>query len=147
TGLPQTGTGWYWQVTPDGTNTGSAGTTFDVTTAGTFYLRAKSLSGECWSSPISITVSLNLPATPLPSNITLSSNLCGPRTLTRSTPPTGISWFWQGTNPNGTERLSAESNAITYSLNSTGNSTIFLRPYNNSTGCWGAARGTAVAVN
>ncbi len=146
TGLPQAGTGWYWQVTPDGTNTANAGTTFDVTSAGTYYLRAKSLSGECWSSAISITVSLNLPTTPLPSNITVSSNTCGPKTLTRSTPPVGISWFWQGTNPNGTERLSAEANAITYTLSSTGNTTIFLRPYNNTTGCWGIARSTTVIV-
>ncbi len=75
-----------------------------------------------------VTVSPGPPPTPDP--ITVSSNTCGNKTLTRGNPQSGITWFWQ-TSSNGT---SMASSAKTYPLNSSG--TRYLRARNNSSGLW-----------
>src|SRR6185369_12965577 len=64
-GSPAGGINWYWQTTPTGTSTANSGTTFNVTTSGTYYVRAQNTSTLCWSSGAgSLAVVVNpLPAT------------------------------------------------------------------------------------
>jgi len=64
----------------------------------TYYvcIRNPSTSGESVRVPQTVTLIVPPPAIP-----TLSINTCGPRTLTRGTPPADVIWSWQGTNENG----------------------------------------------
>lgn len=72
TGTPTGGDTWYWQTTSNGTSTANSGSTYNVTTSGTYYIRAQSSAG-CWSSTSgSLAVTVNtVPAaatTPSPAN-------------------------------------------------------------------------------
>lgn len=69
-------------------------------------------------------------APPTPSSITVSTNTCGNKTLTRSNPPTGITWYWQ-TSSSG---KSTSNSSLNYTLTSSG--TRYLRARNNTTGEW-----------
>ncbi len=78
TGTPPGGETWYWQTSPTGTSTANSGATFNVTTSGTYYIRAQG-AGGCWSlGSGSVTVVVNnVPAaatTPTPANN--ATNVC-----------------------------------------------------------------------
>jgi hypothetical protein len=49
-------------------------------------------------------------------------------------PPTGVTFYWQGTNPNGT--LTTQGSGTTFSANSSG--TYYIRSRNFS-GCWSSS--------
>jgi hypothetical protein len=72
TGTPSGGDIWYWQTTNNGTSTSASGSTYNVTSAGTYYINAQSANG-CWSATsgsLAITIS-TVPAiatTPSPAN-------------------------------------------------------------------------------
>lgn len=72
TGSPSGGDTWYWQTTNNGTSTAASGTTYNVTTSGTYYINAQSADG-CWSATsgsLAITIS-TVPAiatSPSPAN-------------------------------------------------------------------------------
>lgn len=76
------------------------------------------------SSQKTITVTANpnnpggvVPPAP-PSLPDVTGNTCSGRTLTRGTPPDGVIWYWQGTDPNG---RSTANSSVTYSVNASGN--------------------------
>ncbi|MFO0359226.1 MAG: GEVED domain-containing protein, partial [Flavobacteriales bacterium] len=78
TGTPPGGETWYWQTSATGTSTANSGATFNVTTSGTYYIRAQG-AGGCWSLGAgSVTVVVNnAPAaatTPTPANN--ATNVC-----------------------------------------------------------------------
>lgn len=79
------------------------------------------------------------PATPpVP---TVSSNICGNKTLTTVAPPANVTYYWQGTSC-GTSTTDA---ALTYSATASG--TYYLRAYNTS-GQWSTACASViVSVN
>ena len=98
-------------------------------------------SGGNATSATSFTVN-PLPANP--SNPTSNSPQCNPPgvTLTRGTPPTGVTWYWQ-TAAGGT---STTNSAVTNNVTTSG--TYYLRAQNDSTGCWSIGSGSlAVIVN
>lgn len=140
-GNPSSGVTWYWQGTnPNGTSTSlGSGATYTATSTGTYYLRAKSVNG-CWSnssSSISVTVTGN-PSVPLIPNS--NSPQCNMVTITRSgNPPSGVNWYWQGTNPNGTSLANSSSE-----YNATSSGTYYIRS-RNSIGCW-STNSTSVNV-
>jgi hypothetical protein len=145
TGTPPAGETWYWQTTPTGTSTTNSGTTFNVTTSGTYYVRSQNNTTLCWSSG---TGSLAVIVNPLPTNPgnpTSNSPQCADAgvTLTRSgTPPAGITWYWQ-TTPTGT---STANSGTTFNVTTTG--TYYIRAQNNTTLCWSSGAGSlAVVVN
>lgn len=131
TGTPPAGITWYWQTSASGTSMGNSTTSYNVSTTGTYYLRAYNASTQCWSSgAASYYVSVGTaPGTPNAPSV--STNSCGAKTITRGTPPSGTTWYWQGTNASGT---STSNSATTYSVSVTG--TYYLRARNNTTGCW-----------
>ncbi len=148
TGTPPSGQTWYWQGTSCGNNTSlGSGTTYNATGSGTYYIRAYSTIGGCWSpscGTVSVTVDTVSTSVSTPSNPTSNSPQCNSVTVTRvGSPPTGETWYWQGTNC-GTS--TAFGIATTYTANATG--TYYIRSRNTSTGCWSPACGsTAVVVN
>ncbi|NVK07940.1 MAG: hypothetical protein HWD89_02735 [Tenacibaculum sp.] len=78
------------------------------------------------------------PATP--STPTITKN-CGNTVLTRGTPPSGVTWYWQSSS-SGT----STSNSST-SITRTSGTIYYLRGKNNTTGCWGAARSVSYTIN
>ncbi len=65
-GSPASNNTWYWQASADGTSTSESGTTKDVTSTGTYYIRSYYSTGSCWSDAVSVTVTASdlTPAAP-----------------------------------------------------------------------------------
>ncbi len=132
----------YWQTSSGGTSTGStnAASTYTKTSSGTVYLRARSNSGGYWSAARATSVTVNAnPSTP--STPSVSSNTCGTKVLSRGNPPSGTTWYWQGTNSNG---YSTSNSSSTYNVSSSG--TYYIRA-RTSAGCWSGSRAVSVTVN
>ncbi|GAA4276820.1 DUF6443 domain-containing protein [Aquimarina mytili] len=129
---PPSGITWYWQSSASGTSTSNASTTYTATSGSTMYLRARNNSSGCWSGARTVGYNIN-PLPSIPNGVAVANN-CGSSKLTRSNPPSGISWYWQSS-PSGT----STSNSNT-TLTLTSGSVYYLRGRNNSTGCWGSAR-------
>lgn len=123
---PPSGVTYYWQGTSCGMSTANSAANYTVTATGTYYLRAKSSSGT-WSTCSSKAVTINQnPATPpVP---TVSTNVCGGKTLTRSAPPAGTAYYWQTTCANSTS-----SSALTYIAPFSGTFRLRAR---TTAGCW-----------
>jgi hypothetical protein len=142
-GTPPSGTVWYWQGTnANGTSTTlGSGTTYIATSSGTYYLRAQNSSG-CWSST-SASITISITNTPqAPNNPTSNSPQCISSTLTRSgTPPTGTTWYWQGTNANGTSTTLGSGATFT----ATTSGTHYIRALNSS-GCWSSTSGSVSVI-
>ncbi|MBM3453957.1 MAG: T9SS type A sorting domain-containing protein [Bacteroidetes bacterium] len=142
-GTPPTGITWYWQGTNNnGTSTSlGSGATFMATSSGTYYLRAQNSTG-CWSNA-SASITVSITNTPLaPNNPTSNSPQCTSSTITRSgTPPTGTTWYWQGTNSNGTS--TSLGSGTTYTATTSG--TYYIRSLNSS-GCWSSNSGSVTIV-
>lgn len=120
---------YYWQGTnSSGTSTTNSALTYTVSSSGTYYIRGRN-SLATWGSSRSIYVTVNnfpsVPAAP-----SLPSINCGSAILTRSNPPSNVTWYWQGTNAAGT---STSNSLSTYSVNAAG--TYYLRA-RSSAGCW-----------
>ena len=58
---------WYWQTEEDGVDKTNSGSSFDVTAAGTYYIRSYNTDDECWSAAKSFEVT----ATDLVANYTV----------------------------------------------------------------------------
>ena len=136
---------WYWQETnPSGTTITSGiysnSTNYrNVTATGTYYLRSLYMTSGCWSpSSQSIYVTVNN-VPPDPSIPTTSNNSCGNQTLSfNGSPPSGVTWYWQGTNSAGTSQANSSS---TYIASVAGANNYYLRAF--SGGCWS----NSVSVN
>lgn len=138
-GTPPSGITYYWQGTSCGTSTSNSSTTYSVSSSGTYYLRAKNANGV-WSttcSSIAITVNSIPGDPPVPA---ITTNPCGSQTLTRGVPPTGVTYYWQGTSC-GT---SINSSGLTKTITTSG--TQYLRA-RTSAGCWSGCSSIAVVVN
>ncbi len=55
-GSPESGDTWYWQTAEDGEDDTYSGTSFNVSAAGTYYIRSYNTAGNCWSDAKSITI-------------------------------------------------------------------------------------------
>jgi len=141
-GTPPANVTWYWQGTnSNGSSTSNSSSTYTAGSSGSYYLRAKHSSG-CWSTSSKKVILLVKPTPSVPLKPTTSTNTCGNKTLTRGTPPLGVTWYWQGTNTNGT---STANSSTTYTCSSTGY--YHLKARNNSTGCWSTSKKVYVTVN
>lgn len=136
---PPAGTTYYWQGTACGTSMANSSVNYVVSTSGSYKLRARSSAGIWSSSCSSISVTINQvpPNPPLP---TVSTNSCGPKTLTRAIPPSGRTYFWQtlcGTN--------TASSSLTYNAVNSGTYRLRAR---TTAGCWSpTCAAVSVTVN
>ena len=135
---PPSGVTWYWQSSASGTSTSNSSSSITRTSGSTYYLRARNNSTGCWSSVRSVSYAIKS-VPPTPGTISVS-NRCGSSVLTRSTPPSGITWYWQSS-ASGT--LTSNSSS---SITRTSGSTYYLRARNNSTGCWSSVRSVSYAI-
>jgi len=138
-GNPPFGITYYWQSSSGGTSTANSASSITRTSGSVYYLRARNNSSGCWSTARIIYYSISTPPA-TPSTPSISTN-CGSTVLTRNTPPSGITWYWQSSFV-GT----STANASTSIIRSSG-STYYLRARNNSTGCWGTARSVNYTIN
>ncbi|MFN5911905.1 MAG: glycine-rich protein, partial [Bacteroidota bacterium] len=139
-GTPPAGVTWYWQGTnSNGTLTSlGSGTTYTATASGNYYIRALNTSG-CWSASSGMVAVSVASAPTVPPNPTSNSPQCSSVTLTRSgAPPSGVSWYWQGTDPNGTSISFGSGTTYTASISGT----YYIRARNTS-GCWSASSGSS----
>jgi hypothetical protein len=69
---------------------------------------------------------------------------CGSVTLTRGNPPSGVTWYWQGTNSSGTSTADNNLNYIAYSTNTY----YYIRARGDVSGLWSTGSGQAyVTIN
>ncbi|WP_158596896.1 DUF6443 domain-containing protein [Aquimarina sp. BL5] len=130
--IPPSGVTWYWQATAGGTSTSNSSTSVTRTSDNKYYLRARNNASGCWSPARTVNYSIKtVPTTPAAPSV---ANNCGNSVLSRSTPPSGVTWYWQAT-AGGTS--TANSSA---SVTRTNDNKYYLRARNNSSGCWSPAR-------
>ncbi|MFY7885368.1 MAG: hypothetical protein ACOVOV_11070, partial [Dolichospermum sp.] len=119
---------------------GNCSMSCSFTQAGNYYITYDVIHSNgnalpALASRMNATVTVNAPSctTPAtPSTPTSNSPQCNQVTITRGTPPSGVTWYWQGTNANGTS--TANSNT-TFTATTSG--TYYLRAYNSTgAGCW-----------
>ncbi|WP_299535745.1 DUF6443 domain-containing protein [Ulvibacterium sp.] len=123
---------WYWQNSATGTSTSNTATSVTRTSGTVYYLRARSNSNNCWGPARTVNYTINtLPSTPTAPSV--SSNDCGSTVLSRSNPPSGITWYWQssssGTSTSNSNQTITRSSGTVY----------YLRARNNSTQCWSSS--------
>jgi hypothetical protein len=91
---------------------------------------------------VTLTATSTITGPAAPGAITGGGTFCsGPRDFTRSTPATGITYYWQ-TTAAGT---STANSAATYSAAST--TTIYLRARDNCSGLWSTAVSETITIN
>jgi len=126
-----------WTVT-GGTVDSQSNTSATITwtTAGSQQI---TYTGNTFNGPVQKiqNVTVNAVSGPsAPSNPTITSHNCTSATLTRGTPPTGVTWYWQGTNSTGT---STSNSSTTYTV--TGSGTYYIRARDNGSGVWSTGSG------
>ncbi|WP_350284652.1 DUF6443 domain-containing protein [uncultured Croceitalea sp.] len=144
---PSGGNGSYayqWQISTNNSSfsnvSGATASTYNPPggqTATRWYRRRViSCSQTKYTSSLQVTVTglVGVPSTP---SVT---NNCGNTVLTRGTPPSGITWYWQSS-ASGTS--TSNSNATLTLTNGTAH---YLRG-RTSNGCWGSARTINYTVN
>jgi RHS repeat-associated protein len=87
---------------------------------GTLICNLTSSSAGSMSKQFTVSVATLGPATP--NTPTISTINCSNATLLRGTPTSGVTWYWQGINPNGT---STSNSSTTYTVTNSG--TYYLR--------------------
>ncbi len=131
-GNPPSGVTWYWQSSASGTSTGNASVSITRTSGSIYFLRARNNSTGCWSTARKVSYEFKeAPASPTLPSVT---NNCGNSVLTRTSPPNGITWYWQSS-ASGTSTSNASS-----SVTRTSGNTYYLRAYKASTACWSSSR-------
>ena len=129
---PPSGVTYYWQSSASGTSTANSNTSITRTSGSSYYLRARSSQG-CWSTARAINYSIKtIPAIP---PVTTVNNTCGSSILTRTNPPSGVTYYWQSS-ASGT---SSTANSTNSSITLTSGNTYYLRARSNQ-GCWSTAR-------
>jgi hypothetical protein len=126
---------YYWQGTnATGTSVANSSATYEATTSGTYYIRAYNSDGGCWSST-SGSVSVTINSHPdEPTQPTTTNNCAEEQTISFiGTPPASTSWFWQGTNSDGSNTSNSASTYIATSSN-----TYYLRARTDA-GCWSSS--------
>jgi hypothetical protein len=129
---------WGWELftynVPAGTNTFAFRTNSNVNRSDELY----------YLDDIQLTASTPLPTLAAPPAITGGGTYCtSPQTLTRGTPPAGVTYYWQ-TSASGTSQ--ANSNP-TLSVSTSGTTTHYLRAYRCLNDEWSTAVSTSVTIN
>ncbi len=92
---PPAGVTWYWQTAANGTSTTDSAATYNATTSGNVYLRAKIDDENCWSEALTIPVTISTAATstdPSPSTQTVAPGNTASFTLTTTGTISMIQW-------------------------------------------------------
>ena len=128
----------YWQSSSSGTSTSDSASTVTRTSGTVYYLRARNNTTGCWSTARTVNYTINsVPAIP---DMPAITNNCGNTVLTRGTPPSGITWYWQSSS-SGTSTTNSASTETR-----TSGTVYYLRARNNTSGCWSTARTVSYSI-
>jgi hypothetical protein len=128
---------WFWQRYAVNTDTSKFSNPYNVTRAGTYYLRALNTSTNCWSESTSKIVTIReKPEVP---EIPVVIDYCGISVLSYSVSPHDAYRFWQ-TSSTGTD---FDQHDNPYNVNNYG--IYYLRDYNSYSRCWSEASDSVVA--
>ncbi|WP_237561837.1 DUF6443 domain-containing protein [Flagellimonas algicola] len=104
-----------------------------------------SYNGQMQSFAVSQDANPNPPPAPNIPTVVANSNGCGQATLQRSgNPPSGVTWYWQGTNSSGTS-TSSSLNAANNNYTATQTGTYYIRARGGN-GLWSPSASRAVSV-
>jgi len=135
-----TNVSYYWQTSATGTSTANGVASYVVYGNGTYYLRALNTLYNVWGVASSITVT-SFPALAAPTPIIVSTPSCPSANLTIGAAPSGINYYWQGTNSAG---FSTTNNATAaYNTSTTG--TYYVRA-KDANGCWSDNTSSLVTI-
>lgn len=139
------GHNWYWQTSGSGTDKSHPAdnqSTYSAGSSGYYYIRAYNGPDDLWSDEslsVEIAAADFLIEPSVPATVSVSNN-CGNAVLTRSSPPSGVTWYWQSTD-SGT---STSNSSV--SVTRTSGSTYYLRAQHNTSACWSDARTASYAI-
>ncbi|MEM9858213.1 MAG: RHS repeat-associated core domain-containing protein [Bacteroidota bacterium] len=137
---------YFWQKREAGGSwvdiPGATGTTYDtyapgaLTTSTDFRRGAGNYCSTVYSNVVSFTVNANTTTPTIDSDIFYT--LDGPEIIRGA--PSGDTWYWQGTDPNGESTANSDSN---YPITNAG--TYYLRSQ-DANGCWGPATAKTIVL-
>jgi hypothetical protein len=129
-GNPAQGVNWYWQTIPNGISTLNALSTWKRSQSGTYYLNARNSYG-CWSVGSS-SIPIVVTGYPFSPNVPISTSPnCDSVVLTMSgVPQNNVTWYWQGTQPNGASTINTAFSTPVYN-----SGTYYIRARNYAN-CW-----------
>ena len=132
------GVTYYWQTTSSGVSTSNSSSTKSFSSSGTYYLRARHTTSGLWSSMKSgsVTVYSN-PSTPTSPTASYAD---GSTTLTKTSAPSGVTYYWQTTSSG----VSTSNSSTTKSFSSSG--TYYLRARHNTSLLWSSMKSGSVTV-
>ncbi len=109
-----------------------------------YRVRANNICGTSTnSSSTSLLTSACCTAPANPLNPTKNNPTCGNVTLTRSNPPSGITYYWQGTSCGTSTNLGSGT-----TFQATTSDNYYIRAFNNAGNCWSAGCGSiAVTIS
>ncbi len=142
-GTAPAGETWYWQTSATGTSTANSGTTYTVTTVGTYYIRSQDNTTLAWSAGAgSLTVTI-IPDVSVPvfSSGATSVRCQGAGTVTYSataTNSTGITYSLDAASFTGGNSIDPSTGTVTYVAGWSGVSVITA----SAAGCSGPKTAT-----
>ncbi|MBT1697136.1 hypothetical protein KK083_09635 [Fulvivirgaceae bacterium PWU4] len=107
----------------------------------TFYVSIWNPNAMAESARVPQTVTVVVPPPDAPA---MSTNTCGPKTLTRGNPPASIVWYWQGTNATGQQVVNS---ALTYTVTEAAGQTYYLRAKAATANIWSTSVGVKVTTD
>ncbi|NAS11737.1 hypothetical protein, partial [Poritiphilus flavus] len=113
-----------WSCSSNGTvlssSNSGASVRFNGTSNGSVSASVQDSYGSYHYVSVSVAIQVRTPGNP-----TVSSNNCGQATISRSgTPPTGVRWYWQGKNSNGSSTSLGYGSSFTVNQ---GSGTYYIR--------------------
>ena len=150
-GSPASNNTWYWQTASDGTSTTSSGTTYDVSEAGTYYIRSYCSTGSgCWSDAKSVTVvaadlltSIS-PTLSYPSSVTVGGSTISP-TLEGNSGSGSVSYALNSVSPSGSLTIDSETGVVT-GVTASGTATVTATISANGNYAGGSATSSTITV-
>ncbi len=137
---------WYQTTTSTpALATGTSFTTPTLSSTTSYYITSFNTTTNCESARVQVIATIVPVSVSAPPQPTISTNLCGVKTLSRGTPPSGVGWYWQGIDPNGLDYTSVTATSGIFTASST--NTYYIRARDNYTGCWGPSNSVLVGVD
>ena len=146
-GTPPVGETWYWQATATGTSTANSGSTYVVTSSGTYYLRSQDNTTLTWSNGAGSVIVVVTPDVSVPTfSLGSTSTRCqGAEIITYSataTNSTGIVYSLDAASLAAGNTIDPSTGEVTYDAGWNGTSTITA----SADGCSGPKIATHTAT-
>jgi len=128
-GTPPAGETWYWQTSATGTSTANSGSTFIVTSSGTYYIRSRDNTTLAWSNgagstTITITPDVGTPVFTLGATSTRCEGAGSVTYTATASDATGITYSLDAASVTGGNTINSTTGVVTYVAGWNGTSII-----------------------